>query len=239
MDLSDKELISEASAKDTLSETKDTLSEVKDTLSETKDTLSETKDTLSEVKDTLSETKDTITEKIEKLSFTEANKLTDETILQRKLAYEESTDKAIKEAVFEVTKDAFQKIRNVCTKISSVHKKRFVEIYSFEFVKDKSQLYDKNGSKVIFNGIRLSNILKYNHNRFIKELEDFFNEDNEGESGKFYCYYRFWKKDDDSKWSIYVAWNNKSEEKEKVQVKRPSYHPKKSHMVDETNRNSI
>ena len=171
-----------------------------------------------------------------KISFSEANKLTDETIKQHRETYEEIAKNAIEEAVNEVTKDSFQKIKEACTGIMSQKKKRYVEIYSFHYVKDKTATHDIHGNKVIFNGVRFSNILKYNHKRFISTLEDFFNQDSD-DNGKFYCYYRISRVEDDTKWSIYVAWNQqkpKTNFNEEVNVKRITYSSKKK-MIDETN----
>jgi hypothetical protein len=138
---------------------------------------------------------------------------------------------AIKEAVAEITKESFEKIRQACSKIIKKQYKRFVEIYTFEFVEDKTAIYDRNGKKVIFNGVRLSNIIKYNYDQFINELNSFFNEPNDN---KFYCYYRFFRESDKTKWSIFVAWTE-IEKKDDTYTSKKKY-VNKNKMIDVTNK---
>jgi predicted nucleic acid-binding protein len=157
-------------------------------------------------------------DKKEIITLSEVLNLTKEAIKKR----ETVGDDAIKEAIEEVTKNLSNKIKEACKKFTSYHSKRFVEIYSFEYVDDKKATHDKNGSKVIFNGVRFSNILKYNNTKFIDRLNLHING---FKKGPFYCYFRIWKNGFTTKWSIYVAWNESDTLQES-----------KSHMIDETNK---
>lgn len=158
--------------------------------------------------DTVIDTQNTVIEEtkleIAEISFDKLNEITNKVKEERKLKLYERVSLARKDAIEHIVIGSFEKMIESAKKGNSSS-----DIYSFEWIKDKENLVDVNGTKVVFDGnILLLDLIKKDTEFFI-ELSNYFNKTNKN---KFHCGYRKDIHDGISKWTIYVSWADKSSE---------------------------
>ena len=145
--------------------------------------------------------------KMSDISFEQLIKTTEESRLLKNEQLVEKIKIARLEAINHITQNCFEKMKESASK---GYDKAF--IYDTHWVNDKEAEVDSNGNKRIFNGIVLIDMLKKGYTDFMKDLNDFFNKDDEK---KYSCgIYKMKKnKNDIEIWHIYVSWGKKKEKK--------------------------
>jgi hypothetical protein len=135
----------------------------------------------------------------DEISFNELKNLTQQVKDEKKIKLMERVNLARKDAIQHITNGCYNKMKEAAS-----NGQNSVDIYSFEWVNDKNSQYDSNNNKIIFEGdIRLLDLLKKNNKDFFRDLNAFFNKnDNE----KFHCGFHKENIGNVSKWYIYVSW---------------------------------
>ena len=134
-------------------------------------------------------------------TYEELNKISSQVREEKKQKYIEKINIAKNDAINHITQGCFEKMTNAASNGFTK-----VDIYSFSWIEDPKEVFDKHGNKTIFEGnIRLLDLITKSNQDFIQTLNNFFNKDCEA---KYYCgVYK--KKDNDDgiyTWHIFVSW---------------------------------
>ena len=153
-------------------------------------------------------------------TYEELNKLSSQVREEKKQKYIEKINIAKNDAINHITEGCFEKMTNAAS--NGFNK---VDIYSFTWIEDPKELFDKYGNKTIFEGnIRLLDLITKSNKDFIDSLNNFFNKD--GQS-KYYCgVYKKKNNEDIYTWNVFVSWAPPNEYVKKEHEDENSYEKK-------------
>jgi hypothetical protein len=147
------------------------------------------------------------------LNFDKLKELTNKHKKDKQYVFNEKVKIARDNAIKDITTNCYEKM-----KYSALKGYNTCYLKSFKWEKDKSAITDIDGSIIIFNGIRLLDLITKDQ-LFFDELNSFFNK---SDSDKFYTGFRKENKKENSKYIIYVSWGEKStkviEEPENIDI---------------------